>query len=97
MKNLFIFRAFFHAPRLKPAFSLVEMLMALLVASLLLAALAPVMTRKINENIHVDGNMNPPSANVKKEIRGKYKNSFLGVLWSFLNPLLQIKLILFYL
>lgn len=27
---------------------------------------------------------------VKKEIRGKYKNSFLGVLWSFLNPLLQI-------
>lgn len=28
--------------------------------------------------------------NVRKEIRGKYKNSFLGVLWSFLNPLLQI-------
>ena len=28
--------------------------------------------------------------NLKKEIRGKYKNSFLGVLWSFLNPLLQI-------
>ena len=28
--------------------------------------------------------------NVIKEIRGKYKNSFLGVLWSFLNPLLQI-------
>lgn len=27
---------------------------------------------------------------VKKEIRGKYKNSFLGVIWSFLNPLLQI-------
>lgn len=27
---------------------------------------------------------------VKKEVRGKYKNSFLGVLWSFLNPLLQI-------
>ena len=27
---------------------------------------------------------------VKKEIRGKYKNSSLGVLWSFLNPLLQI-------
>ena len=27
---------------------------------------------------------------VKKEIRGKYKGSFLGVLWSFLNPLLQI-------
>ncbi len=32
-----------------PAFSLVEMLMALLVASLLLTALAPVMTRKISE------------------------------------------------
>lgn len=28
--------------------------------------------------------------NVQKEIRGKYKNSFLGILWSFLNPLLQI-------
>ena len=27
---------------------------------------------------------------VKNEIRGKYRNSFLGVLWSFLNPLLQI-------
>ena len=27
---------------------------------------------------------------VSKEIRGKYKNSFLGVIWSFLNPLLQI-------
>lgn len=27
---------------------------------------------------------------VKKEVRAKYKNSFLGVLWSFLNPLLQI-------
>ena len=32
-----------------PAFSLVEMLMALLVASLLLAALAPVMTRRMGE------------------------------------------------
>jgi len=28
--------------------------------------------------------------NVKKEIRGRYKKSFLGVLWSFLNPLLQL-------
>ena len=28
--------------------------------------------------------------NIQKEIRGKYKGSFLGVLWSFLNPLLQI-------
>ena len=27
---------------------------------------------------------------VKKDIGGKYKNSFLGVLWSFINPLLQI-------
>lgn len=27
---------------------------------------------------------------VQKDVRGKYKNSFLGVLWSFLNPLLQI-------
>ena len=28
--------------------------------------------------------------NVKKEIRGKYKGSFLGILWSFLNPLLMV-------
>lgn len=27
---------------------------------------------------------------VKKDVGGKYKNSFLGVLWSFVNPLLQI-------
>jgi len=27
---------------------------------------------------------------VKKDVGGKYKNSFLGVLWSFINPLLQI-------
>ena len=27
--------------------------------------------------------------NVKKDIRGKYKGSFLGVLWSFINPLLR--------
>lgn len=27
-------------------------------------------------------------SNIKKEIRGKYKGSFLGVLWSFVNPLL---------
>lgn len=27
-------------------------------------------------------------SNVSKEIRGKYKGSFLGVLWSFVNPLL---------
>ena len=29
-------------------------------------------------------------SNVKKDIRGKYKGSFLGVLWSFLNPLLSV-------
>lgn len=28
--------------------------------------------------------------NVKKDIRGKYKASFLGVLWSFINPLLMV-------
>jgi len=28
--------------------------------------------------------------NIKKEIRGKYKGSFLGVLWSFVNPLLMV-------
>lgn len=28
--------------------------------------------------------------NVKKEIRGKYKGSFLGIFWSFINPLLQV-------
>jgi ABC-type polysaccharide/polyol phosphate export permease len=28
--------------------------------------------------------------NVKKEIRGKYKGSFLGVIWSFMNPLLMV-------
>lgn len=27
-------------------------------------------------------------SNIKKEIRGKYKASFLGILWSFINPLL---------
>ena len=28
-------------------------------------------------------------SNIKKEIRGKYKGSFLGILWSFVNPLLM--------
>lgn len=28
--------------------------------------------------------------NVRKEIRGRYKHSLLGVMWSFLNPLLQL-------
>ena len=27
---------------------------------------------------------------IRKEIRGKYKKSFLGILWSFLNPLLML-------
>lgn len=27
---------------------------------------------------------------IRKEFRGKYKKSFLGVLWSFLNPLFQL-------
>ncbi len=27
--------------------------------------------------------------NIKKEIRGRYKGSILGILWSFINPLLQ--------
>ena len=29
-------------------------------------------------------------SNIKKEIRGKYKGSFLGVLWSFISPLLSV-------
>ncbi len=28
--------------------------------------------------------------NIKKDVGGKYKHSFLGVLWSFISPLLQI-------
>ena len=28
--------------------------------------------------------------NIKKEIRGKYKGSWLGVIWTFLNPLLML-------
>ena len=31
-------------------------------------------------------------SNIKKEIRGKYKGSFLGVLWSFINPLLTVSI-----
>lgn len=27
---------------------------------------------------------------VKRELKGRYKGSVLGVLWSFLNPLLQL-------
>jgi ABC-2 type transport system permease protein len=29
-------------------------------------------------------------SNVRKDIRGRYKGSFLGVLWTFINPLLQV-------
>ncbi len=29
-------------------------------------------------------------SNIKKEIRGKYKGSVLGILWSFINALLQV-------
>lgn len=29
-------------------------------------------------------------SNIKKDIRGKYKGSVLGIIWSFLNPLLQV-------
>lgn len=28
--------------------------------------------------------------NIKKEVRGKYKGSWLGILWTFLNPLLML-------
>ena len=28
--------------------------------------------------------------NIKKDIRGKYKGSWLGIVWTFLNPLLQL-------
>lgn len=52
----------------KPAFSLVEMLMALLVASLLMVALAPVMTKKMNDTLTVNGEYNPRSTTTKKEI-----------------------------
>lgn len=30
------------------------------------------------------------NTSIRKEIRGKYKKSFLGILWSFLNPLLML-------
>ena len=51
------------------AFSLVEMLMALLVASLLMAALAPVMTKKMGETVNINANMNSKGATkIVKEI-----------------------------
>ncbi len=49
-------------------FSLVEILMALLVASLLMTALAPVMTKKINESLNINGDFNPKNNTIKKEI-----------------------------
>ena len=58
-------RGSFVLERLKAlkAFSLVEMLMALLVASLLLAALAPVMTKKFNEgSLNISGVNHKPSS-----------------------------------
>ena len=32
---------------------------------------------------------------IQKDIGGKYKHSFLGILWSFINPLLQISVYAF--
>ena len=55
------------------AFSLVELLMALLVASLLMAALAPVMTRKFGENVNITGNMTP-AGTIKKTIELDYNS-----------------------
>ena len=62
------------------AFSLVEMLMALLVASLLLAALAPVMTKRMNENIHITGEFTQNGSSKIKEISygdSKYCNDII--------------------
>ena len=50
MKSFSKFSIFYNKHGLRHGFSLVEMLMALLVASLLLAALAPVMTKRMNDN-----------------------------------------------
>ena len=50
------------------AFSLVEMLMALLVASLLLAALAPVMTKKFSETVNFEGVVPNPGEPTKKVV-----------------------------
>jgi len=58
----------FNPTSLCRAFSLVEMLMALLVASLLLAALAPVITKKVDEGINVNGFFNPINKTKKVEI-----------------------------
>lgn len=53
---------------LKCGFSLIEMLMALLVASLLMAALAPVMTRRMADNVTVSGTGNGTGKPVVVEI-----------------------------
>ncbi len=58
----------------KAGFSLVELLMALLVASLLMAALAPVMTRKFGENVNITGNMTP-AGTIKKTIELEYNSN----------------------
>ena len=55
LKQIFAMKSF----QKQAAFSLVELLMALLVASLLMTALAPVMTKKFTDNVNVTGNMNP--------------------------------------
>ncbi len=60
------------------AFSLVEMLMALLVASLLMAALAPVMTKKMKENINVAG------------VSGGGRAPAVFKCWDYDNPELQL-------
>ncbi len=57
----------------RAAFSLVEMLMALLIASLLLAALAPVMTKRFSENVVVSGAMGPIDT-VKKTLEIEYNS-----------------------
>ena len=49
----------------KSAFSLVEMLMALLVASLLMAALAPVITKKVNDVVGISIEGNIPGKKIK--------------------------------
>ncbi len=60
-------------------FSLVEMLMTLLVASLLLAALAPVMTKRMNENMHITGEFSNKGASkiVDIEYGGKYCSNII--------------------
>jgi len=65
--------------KMQRAFSLVEMLMALLVASLLLAALAPVITKRVNESLYVNGDFsyNGKSEIVDIEYGGPYCNNIV--------------------